>query len=153
MKEYLYKLTIIFSIISLSHCFIPQEYHEEKVKADSSKIYYKDAHILLFSAVTDLALRCETFTQSGFNYQMSYFSMLTDSCIEAQTQSEKGCVEYHYLNEIEVSLCIQRITLDQCDETADNPPAETEAAKDYRFSTFAICGTALRSKTLYPLFL
>ncbi|GBF39801.1 hypothetical protein [Leptospira johnsonii] len=150
MKEHLYKLTIFFSIISSSYCFIPQGYYEEKEKADPSKIYYKDAHILLFSAVTDLALRCETFTKSGFNYQVSYFSMMTDFCTEPHW--EKGCLDYEYLNETDVYLCVTKVSLDQCDQTSDNPPAETEAARDYRFATFAICGNALRSKTTIPLF-
>lgn len=151
MKGYLYKSVIVLTTLFLSYCSIPQEYYEEKEKGNPSKIFHKDAHILLFSAVNELAQRCETFTQSGFNYQVSYLSMMTDSCTESHW--ERGCTEYQYLNETDVYLCIIRVSQDQCDVTSDNPPVESEAAKDYRFTTFSICGHALRSKTVFPLFL
>lgn len=150
MKKHLNELTIFFLITTLSYCFIPQEYYEEKEKSDPSKIYYKDAQVILIAAVDALALRCETFAQSGFNYRVSYMAITGESCTE--TQLIKGCSEYHYLNEKEVYQCALLVSMDQCDVTSDSPPEETEAARDYRFATFGICAGALNSKMAMPFF-
>ncbi|PJZ77991.1 hypothetical protein [Leptospira neocaledonica] len=151
MKEHLHKLTILFVISVSSYCLVQQEYYEEKDKSDPSKIYYKDAQVLLIAAVNGLALRCETFAQSGFNYGVSYLALTGESCTEPQLV--KGCTEYHYLNEKEVYQCTALIFLDPCDVTSDSPPRETEAAQNYRFATFGICAGAFRSKMAIPLFL
>ncbi len=146
----LLQLFIFFGLVT---CFT-DKYYEEKNKADNSKIYFKDAQQRLMFAVTSLADRCQSFTSSGYNYNVSYTIMIAgDPCLSTiNIDLIKGCSDKHYLNKKDVDFCISEIIGDPCDETG-SPPEETQASTNYRFSTFAYCSNVFKSNYPMPMFL